>query len=507
MEARDKISPALGFDSTLQAAGISVPVIVEFHSDVDQTQQTALASALSIVFLRPVGLLPQHVIVQATRAVIKLLSAEDEVAYIFPADPALLTGASSYPCAGMLTTSGTIGQYANVTHGWDLGSDNIAHLNYYFGSLTPQVPAATVQSEILRAFAQWASHLNVTFSRTTVAGLARTIALEFVSGAHGDSYPFSAPSMLAHTFYPVPVNSEPIAGDTHFNADETWHVGSDNDIYTVALHEAGHALGLTHSDNPGDVMYPYYHRGLSLSANDIGAALELYPAAGTPPVSIISTAVPVTTSTSSTPPATTTSGNTGTTTAAPVPVTPLDLTISPVPSSTQSSALSVSGTVNGGSGPDSVEWQTDHGYTGRATTSSTDLWSAAGIPLVTGENTLTFTAFNTSGQVSTQSASITLQKPTSMGSLPLTLSIVSPVLAVSTVTTAETSVSGSASGGIGGITQVTWQTSSGATGIACGTNTWIATGIPVPEGNTTIIVRAYDSTGLNAWVATVVVRP
>ena len=58
----------------------------------------------------------------------------------------------------MLTTMGTVAQYANITHGWDLSADGMAHLTYYFGSLTAKVPAATVESEILRAMNQWSSN-------------------------------------------------------------------------------------------------------------------------------------------------------------------------------------------------------------------------------------------------------------------------------------------------------------------------------------------------------------
>jgi len=83
----------------------------------------------------------------------------------------------------------------------------------------------------------------VTFQPGASVAAARTVVVKFASGAHGDAYPFDGPGgVLAHTFYPVPVNPETIAGDMHLDADEAWHVGSDIAIYSVALHEAGHAV-------------------------------------------------------------------------------------------------------------------------------------------------------------------------------------------------------------------------------------------------------------------------
>lgn len=508
MEARDKISPVLvasgaSTDSTGNQAPVfnQVPVIVEFHSDVSADQQNALATTLGTVFLRPAGLRPEHVIVQAAAADLAALSAQDQVAYIFPADPAMLTaGAGIYSCAGMLTTSGAITQYSNITHGWSLSSDNVAHLTYYFGTLTPKVPAASVESEIVRAMNQWSSNVNVTFSPTTIASALRSISIEFASGAHGDGYPFDGPGgILAHTFYPVPVNAETIAGDMHFDADEPWAVGTDTDIYTVALHELGHAIGLSHSDNPGDVMYPYYHRGVQLSANDIGAAKELYQ----PPVTQTTVVTTQPTGTG------TTTGTTTTVTTTVPTQSPaaLVLSIDPVPASTQAALLNVTGVVTGGTGPYTVEWQTNHGYTGTAIVSAgSGMWTACDIDLVTGSNIITVSVHDAGDRVSTETATITMQQAAAAPVTPIAVAITSPASAVVTVTSSTISIDGTASGGAG-VTQVTWQTSNGATGTAQGTSHWVATGVPVLEGTTTIILRAYDAKGATAWVAEVAVRP
>src|SRR5581483_8639438 len=136
--------------------------------------------------------------------------------------------------------------------------------------------------------------------------------------------------VLAHTFYPVPINPESIAGDMHLNLDENWNIGGDIDIYSVALHEIGHALGLGHSDNPGDVMYPYYRRGATLSANDIAAAMALYG-----PAIVSDSGTPTSPAPDS--PTPTKPGNT------PVPpTTPLTLTMNAAPPSSPVNTLSIS---------------------------------------------------------------------------------------------------------------------------------------------------------------------
>ncbi|MEQ2168583.1 hypothetical protein GOODEAATRI_016181 [Goodea atripinnis] len=71
----------------------------------------------------------------------------------------------------------------------------------------------------------------------------------FFQTAHGDFYPFDGPDgTLAHAFAP----SSGIGGDAHFDDDETFTFRSNT------AHEFGHSLGLSHSEDPGALMYPIY---------------------------------------------------------------------------------------------------------------------------------------------------------------------------------------------------------------------------------------------------------
>jgi len=463
-------------------------VVVEFHSDVLPAAQTAVAAVENLVLMRPPVLLAWHAIVNATIEQLITLAAHDEVAYIFPADPALLTANDMMPCAGMLTLSGPVAQYANIVHGWSLDTGDSAHLNYVFGELTPLVPAATVESEILRALSAWSAVTNVIFQPGTDPAGARTVLIKFASGDHGDPYPFdSAGQVLAHTFYPVPVNPESIAGDMHLNAAENWHAGGDIDIFSVALHEAGHALGLGHTDNPGDVMYPYYRRGMVLSANDIGAVQTLY---GIP----ANTPAPV----AAAPPATISAG--------PQQHPAVTLYINPISNPGQAAQIAVTGTSTGGVRPLSVQWRTDQGYSGSVVPANSGTWAIPVVALAPGTNTLTVTVFDSVDQTASQSAIVTrLQASPVAGSAPVSVSITSPATAVSTSTKTTINLAGNAAGGAG-VTQVIWSTAAGASGTATGVGPWVASGIPLLTGTNTIVVRAVDAKGASAWAASVVVR-
>jgi hypothetical protein len=220
----------------------------------------------------------------------------------------------------------------------------------------------------------------------------------------------------------------------HLNADESWSVGGTVDIFSVALHEAGHALGLGHSDDPTAVMYPYYRMQTGLTADDIAGIQALYgppvasgpPASSIPPATIAppasgtgSTGVTGTGSTgatgtgtagaggttSSTGTGTTTTG-TGTGTAAGPDTVPPALAIdSPGSSmvSASSATISMSGTASDNVGVSSVQWTTSTGSAGTAT--GTTSWSAV-IPLLVGNNTVTVRAYDAAGNSSWRSVTV-----------------------------------------------------------------------------------------------------
>ena len=87
-------------------------------------------------------------------------------------------------------------------------------------------------------------------------------------------------STLAWSYYPPSQNNYSIAGDINFNTAMTYNVGATYDLFTVAAHEFGHALGLGESStSSADIMYPTYTGQKSaLAADDIAGIRSIYSA-------------------------------------------------------------------------------------------------------------------------------------------------------------------------------------------------------------------------------------
>ncbi|HXN48899.1 MAG TPA: matrixin family metalloprotease, partial [Bryobacteraceae bacterium] len=235
LRIENKISAELGPDSTW--------FVVEFHPDVRQADAYAVLREANMEPHYHRDLVARHMLVYGNMERAMRLAGMDEVAYVFPASGDLQSGTHVLACAGALTSNGVIGQNASGVNSWNGASIGPATLGYSFGALTTRLPAAQVESVILQALAVWSQYVQVNYVPASPAS-QRTIAISFATGNHGDGYPFDGlGGVLAHTFYPAPPNPEPLAGDMHFDASENWGIGSGTDLFSVALHEAGHALG------------------------------------------------------------------------------------------------------------------------------------------------------------------------------------------------------------------------------------------------------------------------
>ena len=425
-------------------------------------------------------------------AAIAKLAQLDEVAYLFPASDALAKRVPTKPCDGALTTNGGTAQsIPTYGNGWDGPGLSAATVQYVFSQMTRQLDPNAAQAEIERAMAQWANAVQVTWKPGTSATGSQTVNILFATGSHGDGFPFDGPGgVLAHTFYPAPPNPEPIAGDMHFDDSETWKIGANTDLFSVALHELGHSLGLGHSDNPSAVMYPYYKMATTLSPLDVSAAQTMYAAAGS--------------STSSG-----SGGGSGTNHPAP-PSNTLTMTVNAPPSATTASAVSLTGTITGGQGIVLLNWTSSQNVSGSAQGAAA--WTIANVPLALGANTITIAASDGVTRVST-AVVITRQAPPSGGTPPVNkptdttppaLTIASPSSTSISTTASALTFSGTASDNVG-VTSVIWATNTGQSGVASGTTNWSAA-VPLLIGSNSVTIRAADAAGNIAWRSVVVTR-
>jgi hypothetical protein len=138
------------------------------------------------------------------------------------------------------------------------------------------------QNQILRAAQVWAQQTNINFVVVPDNGApSGSGTTEQGDPGFGDirigGYAFGN-STLARTYQPPPVNNFSIAGDIAFNTQQKFTIGSTYDLFTVAAHEFGHALGLDHSSATNQaVMYPSYNGvKTNLTSDDIAGIENVY---------------------------------------------------------------------------------------------------------------------------------------------------------------------------------------------------------------------------------------
>ncbi|KAG1933418.1 matrix metalloproteinase-25 isoform X1 [Pimephales promelas] len=148
-------------------------------------------------------------------------------------------------------------RYATVGLRWKKSDLTWSIQNY--PSLHPSLDPNHVQYIMTYAFKAWSDVTNLKFQAASSSEQNTSdIKISFTRSLHDDGYPFDGKGgTLAHAFFPGEYD---LAGDTHFDDEESWTYADNRgtDLFSVAVHEFGHALGLSHSSSSPSIMRPYY---------------------------------------------------------------------------------------------------------------------------------------------------------------------------------------------------------------------------------------------------------
>jgi hypothetical protein len=184
--------------------------------------------------------------------------------YAWPS-PQLVT-LSFVPDGTLVSISGTRNVYSNL----------FATFNARFGS-----PAAW-QDVILKAAQTWAQQTNLNIAVVPDDG-APVGSGSYQQGDPGmgdiriGGYAFGN-SNLAQAYMPPPANNYSIAGDIQYNTGQTFNTnGQAYDLFTVSMHEFGHALGLYGSNVISAEMYEIYNGCKSaIHSDDVNGIRAIY---------------------------------------------------------------------------------------------------------------------------------------------------------------------------------------------------------------------------------------
>lgn len=159
------------------------------------------------------------------------------------------------------------------------GADVAGHESSLFEALATVAPAVEWQSAILRGFQTWAAETNAAIGVVADNGVPFGAAGATRGDARFGDIRIGAVPLAEGVFaIAVPANdilSGTWVGDVIFNANAEF--ASLDELFAVALHEAGHVFGLEHSADPLSPMHVHGASPVSsLSAGDVTNIQALY---------------------------------------------------------------------------------------------------------------------------------------------------------------------------------------------------------------------------------------
>ena len=161
------------------------------------------------------------------------------------------------------------------------------------------LPFSTVETETRRGMEDW-TRVSCSGLSTTYAGAVSTIP----NGGDGRFTVGWIESGWGHSSSAIGVTGTRFSSTTIVEADMemngvnfTWITGSGSgsnvNLYSIALHEGGHFMGLGHSSDRGATMFYAYSGGIAaLNADDETGICALYPGGGGGPTDCTTTGCP-----------------------------------------------------------------------------------------------------------------------------------------------------------------------------------------------------------------------